>query len=101
MAAKAPFPLAGAVLTNGSRLIVLHHPVDGPFVLLLLYRLALVVFLLTTGQGDVHLGAAMLVDEHEERDDGEAGVLDLLLELAYLAFREEQFAVATRRMIGE
>ena len=80
---------------------MLHGSFHGALVLFLPYRLPLVVFFLTSRQGDVHLRTAVLVDEHQERHDGQSRVFALLLQLTYLALVEQELAVATGGMVGE
>ena len=50
--------------------------------------------MLASCQGDVEFGQALLVDEEQHRDDGQAFLLDFGLEFAQFAFGEQQLAVA-------
>ena len=62
--------------------------------------LPLVELFLTTHQCDVYLCPSMWVDKHERWHDGKAHLLASLLQFAYLAFGEQQLAVAFGLVVG-
>ena len=80
---------------------MLHRTLHGAFVLFLLYRLPLVILFLASCQGDVHLGASMLVDEDQQRHYGQSRVLALLLKLMDFTLGKQELAVAARWMVRE
>ena len=71
-----------------------------PFVVGFAERLTLVVGVFALTERDFHFGETFVVDEELQRDDGFAGVLGGFGEFAYLAFVEQQFAVAFGGMVG-
>ena len=73
--------------------VVLELTVNSAAVFFFLERLALVEGVLTASKIDVQFGTAILVDEKECGDDGEAGALGALLEAMDLTAIEEEFAV--------
>lgn len=75
-------------------LIMLHGSVHFTAILFLLQGLALVVLLLASAESNVNLGAALVVNEQEGRDDGEARRLGVLKQMVYLTLVEKQLAVA-------
>jgi len=64
-------------------------PVRVPF----LDRLALLVFALAAGEGDLQLDLAPVADEHARRDDGQPALLGLAGQALDLAAVEEELAV--------
>ena len=71
-----------------------HGPVHLAAVLFLLQGLALVILLFASAESDVNLGAALVVNEQEGRDNGEARRLGVLKQMVYLTLIEKQLAVA-------
>lgn len=55
----------------------------------------LVVFVFTTAESNVKFSTTVGIDKQAQRYDGEAWRLAVLLQIAYLAAVEQQFAVAT------
>lgn len=79
---------------------MLQRPVYIPAVFLCLYGLSFVELLLTSAQGDIHLGSAMVVNEDESWHYGKARSLGVLEQMPYLALGEKQLAVALGLMVG-
>ena len=75
-------------------------PVYFSSVLLFLQRLAFVILLLASTEGDVHLGTTVLVDEDERRHDSITRQLLGFLQLVNLASGEQKLAVALSFMVG-
>ena len=72
---------------------MLHRTIHFALVLFLLDCLALVKFLLTATEGNIHLCTSFVVDEYEGRDDGESHSLGIFLKAAYLTLVEQQLTV--------
>ena len=79
---------------------MLQCPVHFPSVFLRLERLALVELLLSTAQGNIHLGSAMIVNEDKGWHYGKSRSLRVLKEMPYLTFGEQQLTVALGLMVG-
>ena len=80
---------------------VLNGSIHFSSVLFLLQSLTLVILLLTLTEGDIHLGTALVIDEDERRDDGEARLLAVLFQSAQFALGKEQLAVSARLVVAE
>ena len=91
-------PLLNYIL-DSFHLIVLDGAVHFATVFLFLQRLTLVERLLTLTQRNVHLGPAVLVEEHQQGDYRVARLLRGTLQLAYLALRQQQLAVALHLVV--
>lgn len=72
---------------------ILHCTIHFALILFLFDSLALVKFLLTATEGDIHLCTPFIVDEYEGRDDGESHSLGIFLQTAYLTLVEQQLTV--------
>ena len=70
-------------------------------VFLFFQSLALVIFLLTLAEGYVHLGSTMIIDKDEGRNNGETGLLAVLLKTAQFTLGKKKFTVAASLMIAE
>ena len=68
---------------------ILHRTIHFALILFLFDSLALVKFLLTAAEGNIHLCTSFVIDEDEGRDDGETNGLGVFLKAAYLAFVEQ------------
>ena len=66
-----------------------HHPVHLTAVFLLLQRLPLIELLLTLTEGNIHLGTAFVVDEHQQGDNRITCLLRSTGQLPNLPFREQ------------
>ena len=81
--------MRGRCLTLASRL---ERALDLALGVALLHGIALVVELLATRKGDLHLDKALIVEIHLQRNDGEPLFLSLLLKVSDLLFMQEQLA---------
>ena len=73
-------------------LIMLHGSVHFTAILFLLQRLALVILLLASAESNVNLGAALVIDEYEGRDYGEARRLGVLRQRLLRSSLRSRFA---------
>ena len=80
---------------------VLDRSIHLSSVLFLLQSLALVILLLTLAEGNVHLGSTVIIDKDEGWNNGETGLLAILLKTAQFTLGKEQLAVAASLMIGK
>ena len=78
---------------------MLHRPIHLAAVFFGFECLSLVKLFLTFAEGEVHLGAPMLIEEHEQGDDGVTSLLGSTLKTCYLAPVEQEFAVALGLMV--
>ena len=76
-----------------------EHAVDATLIFAFLNRLALVKLALTSACGNDQLSQSALVDEQTQGDDGDARLLCVAGEAAYLLAVQEKLAVTVGRVV--
>ena len=79
---------------------MLEGSIHLPAVFLLFQGLPLVIFFLSPGQGNINLGPAVAVYEHQRGNDGEARLLHGFRQLIDFAAGKQQFPVAQRLVVA-